>query len=224
MKKCVLFVIVISFYNNSIAQTVFDTIRKNENEVISKVKIKDNIDSLNISDQIVFSSREYKKINFVSVEFWDSGLQKIETNGIEFGANPVSIFIPFLAVIHSFPFILLEPLADDLENLSYDRFDKINGLRIGFAFFDPAIVNGLELSVGGNYETEVKGVSITPVINKHYKLEGLGIGLLGNFDIEVKGVQIGLFNKCNKLRGFQFGLWNKNGKRSLPLINWQFKD
>jgi hypothetical protein len=32
-----------------------------------------------------------------------------------------------------------------------------------------------------------------------------------------------MFNKTLDLRGIQIGLWNKNGKRSLPLINWQFK-
>jgi hypothetical protein len=39
-----------------------------------------------------------------------------------------------------------------------------------------------------------------------------------------KGLQIGFVNKTIKLKGFQIGLWNKNGERSLPLINWNFKD
>jgi hypothetical protein len=37
-----------------------------------------------------------------------------------------------------------------------------------------------------------------------------------------KGVQVALYNKSMDFRGVQLGLWNVNGRRSLPLINWQF--
>ncbi|WP_262714039.1 LA_2272 family surface repeat-containing protein [Phaeocystidibacter marisrubri] len=43
-----------------------------------------------------------------------------------------------------------------------------------------------------------------------------------NIELALDGVQIGLYNMAIELRGFQFGLWNVNGKRSLPLINGQF--
>ena len=46
---------------------------------------------------------------------------------------------------------------------------------------------------------------------------------LRNRAMIAKGVQIALFNKSSDMRGIQIGLWNMNGKRSLPLINWQFK-
>ena len=52
---------------------------------------------------------------------------------------------------------------------------------------------------------------------------GIAIGLVNHAAV-VKGIQIGLINKTKKLRGFQFGLWNKNEKRSLPILNWNFKD
>jgi hypothetical protein len=39
-----------------------------------------------------------------------------------------------------------------------------------------------------------------------------------------RGVQIALFNSSMNFKGIQIGLWNKNQKRSLPFINWNFKN
>lgn len=39
-----------------------------------------------------------------------------------------------------------------------------------------------------------------------------------------RGLQLGIINKSKNLRGFQIGIWNVNGKRSLPLINWCFRE
>lgn len=41
---------------------------------------------------------------------------------------------------------------------------------------------------------------------------------------EFKGLQIGIRNKSDNMKGIQIGLWNVNGKRKLPIINWNFKN
>lgn len=55
------------------------------------------------------------------------------------------------------------------------------------------------------------------------QINGISIGLVNHTAI-TKGIQIGIVNKTKKLKGYQFGLWNKNEKRSLPIINWSFKN
>jgi hypothetical protein len=37
------------------------------------------------------------------------------------------------------------------------------------------------------------------------------------------GMQLGILNLAEELRGFQIGLWNRNARRALPFINWQFR-
>jgi hypothetical protein len=83
-------------------------------------------------------------------------------------------------------------------------------------------VNGISISPFMSYGKEVNGISINLLWNLYNYVNGASIGLV-NTTGSVRGVQIGLLNKTADLRGFQFGLWNKNERRSLPLINWNFK-
>jgi len=98
-----------------------------------------------------------------------------------------------------------------------------NGLIISpFGTFSDQ-VNGASISVGMSLGKIVNGISINLLWNLYYKINGLSIGVF-NSSLDVKGVQIGIINKTVKLKGIQLGLWNKNKDRSLPLINWNFKD
>jgi hypothetical protein len=60
-------------------------------------------------------------------------------------------------------------------------------------------------------------------MNKHYVSNGLTFAFIGNHDTKCKGIQIGLINSAVDLKGLQIGLWNKNQKRSMPIINWNFR-
>ena len=102
----------------------------------------------------------------------------------------------------------------------------INGLAIspgGVAGYD-VYVNGLNLSGLNTFTGKMNGVSLCLMFNISGVVNGVSIGGIGNNSIQTKGLQIGVFNKTKRLRGFQIGLWNVNNKRSLPLINWNFKD
>jgi hypothetical protein len=98
--------------------------------------------------------------------------------------------------------------------------------------------NGLIVSLFGTFSDQVNGVSISGLMsagkiingvsvnllwNLYYKIDGLSIGVF-NSSLEINGAQIGIINKTVNLKGIQLGLWNRNAKRSLPLINWNFKD
>lgn len=101
-----------------------------------------------------------------------------------------------------------------------------------------ALHNGVLISTFGTMTDISNGIVLSGISSLGYKMNGLAINLFGakylevrglsvainNQSYDVKGVQIGLINRTNKLRGFQFGLWNVNGKRSLPIINWRFKN
>jgi hypothetical protein len=84
---------------------------------------------------------------------------------------------------------------------------KINGFSTAFMFNMSGVLNGVSIAVLGNQSVKANGVQI---------------GLFNNA-ISLKGLQFGLINSAKHLKGLQIGLWNNNGKRKLPIINWQFK-
>ena len=97
---------------------------------------------------------------------------------------------------------------------------RINGLHLGIVDLEPSVINGLEFNVV-SVNNSCNGISLA-AFNLTNQINGLSISLVKNRSDKCKGVQIGLFNQADELNGFQFGLWNKNQKRSLPFINWNF--
>ncbi|QEC42330.1 LA_2272 family surface repeat-containing protein [Pseudobacter ginsenosidimutans] len=104
-----------------------------------------------------------------------------------------------------------------------EAVDKIHGLSIsgggliGAGRLDGVAFNGLICLL-----TVSKGICITGLNNRIDEFHGLVIAGLGNRSIKGSGLQIGLVNKCKHLRGIQIGLWNENGRRKFPIINWNF--
>lgn len=85
--------------------------------------------------------------------------------------------------------------------------------------------NGLVIGMGGNEIEKFNGVMIGgPFNNKASFLKGVQIGGENYILNRGRGLQIGIFNKAKNFRGIQLGLWNKNDKRALPFLNWQFSD
>jgi len=98
-----------------------------------------------------------------------------------------------------------------------------NGIILSLTGTFSEQVNGISLSGLMSLGNTINGISINPLWNLYYRVKGLSIGV-SNSSLEIKGAQIGIINKTVKLKGIQIGIWNKNEKRSLPLINWNFKD
>ena len=100
---------------------------------------------------------------------------------------------------------------------------QINGITIAtIAGVNNAQINGITLSSFYNLANEVNGISAAFLSNGNLFFNGVELAIFANQASRGRGLQIGLFNTCYDLRGIQIGLWNKNGKRSLPFINWQF--
>lgn len=144
-------------------------------------------------------------------------------NGVEIEISPISIFIPFLFVIYSIDPEVHKLISDFIVPVDKSDFKVINGLHVGLGDIEQKWVNGVDISASGSVNSYVNGASISLVMNKHYKINGVSFAVIGNHDLENNGIQIDLINSSKKLFGFQFGLWHKNQKRSLPIINWVLK-
>ncbi len=158
--------------------------------------------------------------------FWnkDHGLYP-KIYGTEFNISPVGIFAPFLISLYSLDIPKTFNKSDDLVcPANYDGFKKVNGLQLGFINLEPTVINGLDINASGSFESVTNGVTVSLVRNEHFVVNGLTVAVIANTDYKCRGTQIALLNNCNDLKGFQFGLWNKNQRRSLPFINWAFKN
>ena len=163
-------------------------------------------------------------------------------NGVNLEASPLSlalisfgINIPFEGIFAGLndKFFKNTFLSDLNERTKF----KVNGLNVSSGgFMSNASVSGVNISIltGINQMNGVSingsvigtkkfnGVCISGIANITHYGNGVQIAL-SNVSRSHNGAQIGLFNNSKNLRGIQLGLWNKNGKRSLPFINWQFK-
>lgn len=114
---------------------------------------------------------------------------------------------------------------DSASFFNYDTLPKRakhNGILISpFGTFTDE-VNGISLSCWMSMGGNINGLSFNLLWNVYNRINGVSVGFV-NHAADVRGLQIGLFNKTGELKGFQFGLWNMNEKRSLPVLNWDFK-
>ena len=106
--------------------------------------------------------------------------------------------------------------------MHYSR--KNNGIAVAGLTNSIERANGMVIGFGGNEVYQGNGIMLSSVWgNGAMRFNGLQISVENHIFNKGSGIQIGLFNSAKNFRGLQFGLWNKNDKRSLPLINWQFK-
>lgn len=139
----------------------------------------------------------------------------------------------------------LEPKME-IKNWSYTPELKMNGVNLSTGcFFTTTNMYGLNISLANKFKN-FEGLSIAPlgiivdnqkglsigilnlnntlagsaigIYNQSYLLKGVQIGGYNKVKID-KGLQIGLINRSYS-KGFQLGVWNKNAKRSLPILNW----
>ncbi|MBI3519761.1 MAG: hypothetical protein HY062_10445 [Bacteroidetes bacterium] len=98
-----------------------------------------------------------------------------------------------------------------------------NGLSMTIFANFAQIANGIQFAFIGNDSAFMNGVQCSFYINvSRSSSRGVQIALFNDATIH-NGLQIGAKNSSEYLHGIQLGLWNKNQKRSLPFINWNFK-
>lgn len=195
---------------------------------------------------LIWSHHDFdtEEINGISFGVGSFITKDSDVNGIKFDFPGLGIFLP--GGIGGDPFnpshlkndsLTLQLYLNKKQSVEKDELITTNGIFLSLTGDKEAKVNGLSLNpIGGITEVSnglnVNGFMGFVTINNGLctsllylssgTSNGVSISLLYNSTIELNGIQIGLFNTSFKTRGVQFGLWNKNEKRSLPFINWNW--
>jgi hypothetical protein len=127
------------------------------------------------------------------------------------------MIITSYAIFYSFPF--KKGMYEDFSS-NDTTGTSIKGISVSMGGEIDLSITGINISGGITGGNSLKGISVTGIYTKTYSFYGICISGLHNVAMKGVGLQIGLFNYCKDLKGLQFGLWNKSGKRGLPFINW----
>ncbi len=148
-----------------------------------------------------------------------------KVNGLGVGGNFLGVFFPFLLLFNLPDAMSKGSLNDDYEVVPENKMNKINGVQLSLINMEPTVTNGLEINVSSNINTYAvtNGMAVSPLYNLHHEIKGISVAPFANVSQKCRGLQISLYNSCKDFRGIQIGVWNKNGKRKLPFINWNFK-
>lgn len=178
---------------------------------------------------IWYTPNEVEKINGLAIGMMADNM-KNEDNGRRdsLKINGVNAELNFMYVFGLFNGNFSGPYADSLA--FYDGSVKgkyevvINGLNLSMVGSSMEMkINGVNIAGANTVVDDINGISVSGLNNFCYVLNGLSVAAARNRAQRAKGLQVALYNKATDLRGVQIGLWNVNGRRSLPLINWQFK-
>ena len=190
-------------------------------------------------------------IKGLSVGFNQSfNIAQVKVNGINFELLGLGIIAPLMpqSPIHADSSTLKKEFLSDTVAMQINGVTisplgsmcdcNINGLNVNGMASNANITNGLSITFFANFAQIANGVQLAVIGNDSAFMSGLQCSFLTNSSQSIsKGVQIALFNvatihngfqigvlnRAEHLHGLQFGLWNKNQKRSLPIINWNFK-
>ncbi|UYQ91387.1 hypothetical protein MKQ68_14935 [Chitinophaga horti] len=142
--------------------------------------------------------------------------------GINVEVPPLGLAVMPFAMVRMFTGVFNRRDTGHIANIQLGKWtQKIYGINISACNMDEERqINGLNIA-GMTFGTRMNGISFGTLMNASDIQNGLMIAVV-NRATKSRGIQAGLFNVSGDLRGLQFGLWNKNSKRSLPFINWQF--
>ncbi|KMQ65627.1 hypothetical protein ACM46_07050 [Chryseobacterium angstadtii] len=195
----------------------------------SIINAQDSLNTqLNKPRLIGFSpSKKTKNVNGMLIKYYDEVDNEIrpkKVNGVGLGFNGLGIFFPALLLV-SIPSINNWAINDIASEPLPEKMNKINGMQLSIINMEPTVTNGLEINVSSNISAPsvTNGVALSPLYNFHHTTKGVAVSTFANVAQKCRGAQVGLFNVCQDSRGIQIGFWNKNEKRSFPLINWNFK-
>ncbi|MGN6420402.1 MAG: LA_2272 family surface repeat-containing protein [Pseudobacter sp.] len=175
-------------------------------------------------DVVWFTPSKAKRINGVNIGLISflGGEDTLKISGVNLNADLLSVFftmyLPFIPQDTTWKHPETYPPASKYDPSQH----KIHGLSLSAGGVIDGSIRGVAINGSICMLSELRGICITGIKNRFDEFHGLAIGGIANLSYKGRGVQIGLVNKCKDLRGVQFGLWNVNGKRRLPLINWNF--
>ena len=163
----------------------------------------------------------------------DRGPKNTVTNGVRAELLGLGILIPMMP---QSPVVASDSAL--LKTYGEQPYEKVNGLNLsvsgslcncvingGSAGYIAQIirkVNGVSAALAINIVQLSNGIQVAAMFTDSYRNNGLQAGCFNN-GVYNKGLQVGIINHSAELRGIQIGLWNRNGRRAMPLLNWQFK-
>ena len=156
------------------------------------------------------------------------GLQSMHIDGEPLAIQGVNLNADALSFLMGIYYLIDLPFNNTLINME-DTVDKsrinirVRGLSLsGGGLVGPIQMKGVSINGGICVATETRGVVLTGSQNLADEFSGIVISTLRNKSVKGRGLQVGLLNICKDMKGVQLGLWNVNGKRRLPFINWSF--
>lgn len=172
-------------------------------------------------------SKNVRNVNGILFKYWEEeeDFTPKKVNGLGVGGNFLGVFLPFLLLFNLPDALSKGSLNNDYQIIPENKMNKINGVQLSLITMEPTVTNGLEINVSSNINAYAitNGLAASPLYNLHHEIKGVSVAPLANVGQKCRGLQIGLYNSCKDFRGVQIGGWNENGKRKLPLINWNFK-
>lgn len=100
----------------------------------------------------------------------------------------------------------------------YNYGMDMNGAFVSFFSNDVEELSGLAVSIFGNHASSGRGLFVGGY-NSVDDFKGMQIGVYNHMQTGF-GIQIGLVNISKSTSGLQLGFWNRNGKRTMPFINF----
>lgn len=178
---------------------------------------------------IVFTPCKREEVNGLAI-----GMRTKNTKNEQFAERDSLVLRGLALEINPFAiFSLMNPRIEgpfpDSLSVYYEQLKpawtvKLHGMNLSLVnTINEMDLHGVSVSGCITAVDEIHGVSISGISNFCYVLKGISIAALRNRSTHARGLQIALFNRATDLRGIQLGLWNRNAKRSLPIVNWQFK-
>jgi hypothetical protein len=144
--------------------------------------------------------------------------KNLKVNGINLNADLMAFFVTTFMLPHIFDAASAKRLPNQPPTVNKNN---INGISISVGgVLDGQKCNGIFLNGGQFNNNYGNGLFITGGFSYIHQIKGIAIAGLRNVANTCTGIQIGLINTCKNLKGLQIGLWNANGKRKLPFINW----
>lgn len=220
-----IFISALYFGQDSINQ---DLKQKSALVTFNPSKIAKNTNGLNLGIMDAYQKQRINGINIQAnpitllyllipkaIEIPDEGEETVTVNGFHFSTGGMMDGKKLNGIG-----ISMYHIAQETNGISLNGFNsnigKMNGLQISGLNNSVEKGNGLQLSFSNNAE-EFNGFQIG-FGNEIDSGNGVQIGFYNSTE-KLKGVQIGIINK-SKSRGFQIGFWNKNSKRTLPILNF----
>ena len=193
----------------------------------TKIPARDSIQPVTANRDTPSHTRNYAwflplnaaKINGLATGLFTGNIngRPLTINGMNANIDLPVVYISMFTLFHIFDAAAVKMMPDSIA-------EEGNVTVNGSSFSMGGVINGRSLtglSVNGGLceSNNAKGIHIAGGFTFFHRLKGMALSIR-NAATYGHGIQLGLINSCKHLRGFQVGLWNVNGKRKLPFINW----